>query len=114
MFARAGDATGGGKRRKNPLVPALGLVTAAILARGVWAMRRGRGAESARMMSWRIYGQGATVGTMIASVFVVDRLGTDRAPTWIPAWLGGPPAGADAGAGGGGDGGGDGGAPAPA
>jgi len=68
------------KRKRNPLVLAGAMLTAGVLARGIWAFRQGNSQLSARMMSWRIYGQGATVAIILASMYGVD--GMEHLQRW--------------------------------
>jgi len=55
-------------KKRNPLVLVGSALTAAVLLRGILAMRQGNSHLSAKMMNWRIYGQGATVAVILASM----------------------------------------------
>ena len=67
-----GLSTDEAPKRRNPLVIVGALATAGVLMRGVYAMREGNSNLSARMMSWRIYGQAATVMMLGISMAGMD------------------------------------------
>jgi 4-amino-4-deoxy-L-arabinose transferase-like glycosyltransferase len=57
------------KLRKNPLVPAGALLTAAVLGGGLFAFNSGNSLWSQRLMRARILAQGATLGVLSLSVY---------------------------------------------
>jgi len=56
--------------KSNPFVPIGALITAGVLARGIFAMKRNDKSTSQAMMRWRVAAQGVTIIALIAGTFV--------------------------------------------